>query len=197
MNNIEDDLKRALRRQEPPADFAAKIMNRVVSGENLEPEPHLVPNKVLGFRLKPRVMVWLATAAAAACLLGLFVTRSYQSDRPRAPISDSGQASAPRSERGTALTQPDSKQTTAADATKDDSISRPVAAESHGGRRHIHHLRWDPNHKGTSSQPSEEARRAEEQLKLALAIASAKLGYAQRSIQEADGTNTLDRGINP
>src|SRR5215510_9238917 len=98
MNSIEDDLKRALRRQEPPADFAGKIISRVASGESLEAEPRPGPNKVLGFRLKPKLMVWLATAAAAACLLGLFVTRFYQTDRSRAPISGSGTESASRVE---------------------------------------------------------------------------------------------------
>ncbi|HKF59684.1 MAG TPA: hypothetical protein VKJ45_29855, partial [Blastocatellia bacterium] len=77
MNSIEEDLKQALRRQEPPADFAGKVMDLVNSGAGLGPEKRPGPNKVLVFRLRPKVVVWLATAAAAACLVGLVITRSY------------------------------------------------------------------------------------------------------------------------
>jgi len=197
MNRIEEDLKRALRRQEPPADFAGKITSRVASGENLELERRPGANKVLGFRPKAKLMVWLATAAAAACLLGLFVARTYQSDRARTPILDSGSTSASRTESGTA--QPQSNKNPAPDsgATHDESDSTQQLAKRHGERRSIKHLRNDQYHRGAGSPTSEEARFAEEQLKLALAITSAKLGYAQRSIQEVDGTSTTERQVNP
>jgi len=197
MNSIEDDLKRALRRQEPPADFAGKIMNRVVSGEDLEPEPSSGPNKVLGFRLKPKLMVWLATAAAAACLLGLFVTRFYQPDRSRIPISGSDQASASRTVPGTAQPQPNDSQPPAPGVTHAESVSTGQLAESRGEKGRIRRFKSDSYHRAARSSTLEEARFAEEQLKLALAITSAKLGYAQRSIQEADGTGTPERETNP
>src|SRR5262249_49881365 len=197
MNSIEDDLKRALRRQEPPGDLAAKIMNRVVSGENLEPERHPRTNKVLGFRLKPKLMVWLATAAAAACLLGLFVTRSYQSDRTRIPTSGSGPATASRTEVGDGQPKSNDNPAPASIVASDKSGSTPQLAGGHAGQRRSKHLRTESYHRGAGNPTSAEARFAEEQLKLALEITSAKLGYAQRSIQEADGARAPEREINP
>src|SRR5215469_9810612 len=95
MNSIDEDLKQALRRHEPPAGFSGKVMDLVNSGAGLEPERRPGPNKVLVFRLRPKVVVWLATAAAAACLVGLVITRSYVADRDQVavpgPVSESSQ----------------------------------------------------------------------------------------------------------
>jgi len=194
MNSIEEDLKQALRRQEPPADFAGKVMDRVNSGSGLEPEKRPGPNKVLVFRLKPKVVLWLATAAAAACVLGLFTIRSYFADRGSVevagPVSTSNQL--PR----VATPQPsDARPNPAPSIAEGNEIGRGPrrigAGDLRPGIRRSSHR----GHAGTSVP--DEARRAEEQLRLALAIASAKLGYAQRSIQEADGTNSVDREANP
>lgn|SRR5215831_13815578 len=196
MNSIEEDLKQALKRQEPPADFAGKVMDRVNSGAGLEPEKRPGPNKVLVFRLKPKVVLWLATAAAAACVLGLFTIRSYVAGRGSVevagPVSTSNQL--PRA----ATPQP-------SDARPNPEPSILGGNEIGRGRRQIGAGALRPairrsrviSHRGAGTSVPDEARRAEEQLRLALAIASAKLGYAQRSIQEADGTNSVDRGANP
>jgi hypothetical protein len=194
MNNIEEDLKRALRRQDPPADLVGKIMNRVGSGRGLEPEPSPEPGKVLGFRPKPKVMVWLAGAAAAACLVGLFVTRSYMADRGKTLVPGSGPASAWSEPPSGAQPQPGGNQVTAQGAKDDKSnIKQNLVGTSGGERRH--HIKAAGYHRRAGSYPAEAARQAEEQLKLALAITSAKLGYAQRSIQEADGSSTPDREV--
>src|SRR5262249_22851288 len=167
MNSIEDDLKRALRRQEPPGDLAAKIMNRVISGENLEPERHTGTNKVLGFRLKPKLMVWLATAAAAACLLGLFVTRFYQSDRTRITTSGSGPATALQAGPGDGQPESNGNKAPASIVTSDKSGATPQLAGGHAGQRRGKHLRTESYHRGAGNLASAEARFAEEQLKLA------------------------------
>jgi len=197
MNSIEEDLKQALRRQEPPADFAGKVMDLVNSGAGLGPGKRPGPNKVLVFRLRPKVVVWLATAAAAACLVGLVITRSYVGDRGRVevppPVSGSD---LPHQD---AAQQPNADQQTAAGPNLGRNESGP-GLQRMGGRderQPAHHWRAGSRRVNAGTDLPMEARHAEEQLRLALAITSAKLGYAQRSIQEADGTNTMDREVNP
>jgi hypothetical protein len=186
MNNIEDDLKRALRRQEPPPDLASKIMGRVAAGEGLEPKSRPRSNKVLAFRPKPRVFIWLATAAAAACLVGLFVTRGYLAER----ANTSGPAVVAEKTEDTAPPVVETPKSSDDRGGPDNLKPKVVGDDGHKqpGMRSYH--------RRPASHPSEEARRAEEQLRLALAITSAKLGYAQRSIREVDGTGTSPRDLN-
>jgi len=191
MNNIEEDLRRALRRQDPAGDFVGKVIGRIASGEGLEPEEHTGSDNVVPFRRKPRVMVWLATAAAAACLVGLFVTRSYMNERGKVPGADSGSVSAEKMRPGStnpprADGVPSTGDIQSGGPAEHDKVA-VVSKKLHGGARY---------NRGAGRHPLDEARRAEEQLKLALAITSAKLGYAQRSIQEADGSSGPDRAVN-
>ena len=198
MNSIDEDLKQALRRQEPPAGFSGKVMDLVNSGASLEPEKRPGPNKVLVFRLRPKVVVWLATAAAAACLVGLVITRSYVGGRGRvavpAPVSGSNLPSQD------AAPPPSAGQQTAAIPNLGRNENGPAVqriVRSRDQRLSAHHWRAGSRSVNAGTDVRMEARYAEEQLRLALAITSAKLGYAQRSIQEADGTNTMDREVNP
>jgi hypothetical protein len=195
MNSIEEGLKQALKRQEPPAGFAGKVMDLVNSGAGLEPEKRPGPHKVLVFRLRPKVMVWLATAAAAACLVGLVITRSYVGGRGRVAVPDPVSASnlphqAP---------PPSADQQPAAGPSLGRNENGPGLQRMAGRdeRQPAHHWRAGSRRVNPGMDLPMEARHAEEQLRLALAITSAKLGYAQRSIQEADGTNTGDREVNP
>jgi len=195
MNSIEEDLKQALRRQEPPAGFGGKVMDLVNSAAGLEPEKRSGPNKVLLFRPRPKVVVWLATAAAAACLVGLVITRSYVGDRGRvaAPLSGSNLP------LPNAAPPPNADQQPAAGPNLGPNENGP-GLQRIGGRDQrlpAHHWRAGSRRVNAGTDVQMEARYAEEQLRLALAITSAKLGYAQRSIQEADGTNTMDREVNP
>jgi hypothetical protein len=197
MNNIEEDLKRALRRQNPPSDFVGKIMGRVASGETLEPEADPGANKVLAFRPKPRAMVWLAAAAAAALLMGLFITRSYMPDRGQHLGSGSGSppVTAENSQPQVAPPLPMAPKTASGPKEGGNKGETDLVA-SGGAQQHSPHSVAGSYHRRAPAHPSEEVRHAEEQLKLALSITSAKLGYAQRTIQEADGTSSPDRDIN-
>jgi hypothetical protein len=195
MNSIDEDLKQALRRQEPPAGFGDKVMDLVNSGAGLEPEKRPGPNKVLVFRLRPKVVVWLATAAAAACLVGLVITRSYVADRARvgAPFSGSNlpaHEAAPQQ-------SPDQQTAPGPNLESNENGQGLQRIRSRDERQHANHRRAGSRRVNDGMDVQMEARQAEEQLRLALAITSAKLGYAQRSIQEADGTNTMDREVNP
>jgi hypothetical protein len=194
MNSIEEDLKQALRRREPQADFAGKVMGLVNSGEGLEPEKRRGPNKVLVFPLRPKVLVWLATAAAAACVVALFVTWLHVADRGNKAVSDGVSASNPQ------VVTPQStggQMTEAVPLLKDNGRgSSRRQAPNYGSQAVINRVRNRPFRGIAGKGVPEEARHAEEQLRLALAITSAKLGYAQRSIQEADGTGAVDREVN-
>ena len=191
MNNIEEDLKRAMARQDPPGELAGKIMLKVSSSPQVEPEAQSSRNKILSFRPKPRFLVWLATAAAAACLVGLFISRSYVASRDRGP--DAGSVQNRVSQAGADQSQPPANQPAAPDLKQGERVLAAVAGTRRG--LSVRHINISSHKRAIDSQTAEEARYVEEQLKLALAITSAKLGYAQRSIQEADGT-APDREVN-
>src|SRR5215510_5803797 len=176
MNDIEEGLKRALKRQDPPADFTGRVMDRLASGQNLDSEPSPGPNKVLRFRLRPKVMVWLA-AAAAACLIGLFVTRSYMADRGRIPGSGPAAGVEAKVDLPAPPQLPGNNGAESREKQGDVEPHDLVAGDEGAGLRPARH-RIRRRH--PVAAPSEEARQAQEQLKLALAITSAKLGYAQR-----------------
>jgi hypothetical protein len=184
VNNIEEDLKRALRRQDPPPDLASKIMGRVASGEGLEPDRGRGQNNVFTFRPKHKVLVWLAAAAAAACLVGLFVTRGYLAERGKtaasAPVAKETGGNAPPADQIVVSGKPGPDK------------AGPAWTGGPGPGHHSTGL----YHKRIASHPSEEARRAEEQLRLALSITSATLGYAQRSLEEVNGTSDSSRDLN-
>jgi hypothetical protein len=196
MNSIEEDLKQALRRREPPAEFAGKVIGLVNSGERPGREESRGPSKVLVFPLKPKLVVWLATAAAAACLAALFVTRFYVADR--GSLEAPGRVSASNELPHAATPQPIGGQVAAAAQVLEGNGngSGPHQARNRGPRPTIHRSRTGSYQGNAGKEVPEEARHAEEQLRIALAITSAKLGYAQRSIQEADGTSIVDREVN-
>ena len=65
MSPLENDLRAALRREEPPADFIVRVMSRTPAG-----------------RRKPR---WIAAAVAACLLMGVggFGYREYRGRKAR------------------------------------------------------------------------------------------------------------------
>ena len=67
---LENDLKRALRRQSPAPGFAGRVMQRIENGEN-------PPEELRGNPRNPRNFVWWRAAAASvtlAALLGGYAT---------------------------------------------------------------------------------------------------------------------------
>ena len=118
--------------------------------------------------------------------MGLFVTRGYLAERGK-------MSGAPVVAEKTGDTAPSVVETQKSSDDRGSSDNQESKLIGHNGHRQPG-IR--PYHRRPASHPSEEARRAEEQLRLALAITSAKLGYAQRSIREVDGTGTSPRVLN-
>ena len=71
----EDDLREALRRKEPSAEFTAKVMARV--GQPPGNAGNTEPHSVLPMRRLTAVR-WTAAAALAACLLAAVGLQQYQ-----------------------------------------------------------------------------------------------------------------------
>ncbi len=67
MSRLEDDLRKALARQEPPADFTERVLARV----HAEPPRTTVWDRLSGFFHAP--MLRLATAAALCLVLAIGV----------------------------------------------------------------------------------------------------------------------------
>lgn len=64
MSRLEDELRNALRRQEPPADFADRVMRSVAA----QPPPRRREGLLAMLRWKP--MRWVAAAAMALVVVG-------------------------------------------------------------------------------------------------------------------------------
>ena len=73
MNELHDELRRALRREDPPAGFADRVMRRL---ETRQPEPRIP-------MVKPSLMRWAAAAMLVAALGGGLQYRGVQQERER------------------------------------------------------------------------------------------------------------------
>ena len=75
---IEDELNKALRRQEPPEGFAERILARVAAQDSAQPRPASKP--WLWIFSRP-IVRWTAFAAISACLVGSVRFAEVQHDK--------------------------------------------------------------------------------------------------------------------
>ena len=182
MSRLDDELKIAFQRQEPPADFAARVLARL--GEAPAPQPNLW-QRLAGLFALP---AWRYAAVGAAALLliviGIVALRARQ----------------------TAGVQPDAPQMTASERQGGDG-AKPAPVEKGGANDlPVNVVASAPSSKASKAparhhapavarqpQPSAEAEAAKEKVLFALQITSETLKDAQRAISE-DGD---DRHTNP
>jgi len=172
MNKLDEELKAALRREEPSADFAYRVLARV---RTLPPPKPAWRQRFLTL-LRPPKLVWVGAGVAACLLIALGVQglRGYERQRvenEKVVAKDNDRTAQP----GPAITP-----------EKPSSQPQPQINQNAAPERVIHNV-VHHHHNTLRENPEEvEAREAMEQLKLALYIASTKLNAAQKAVYKAE-----------
>ena len=172
MSKLDEELKAALRREEPSADFAYRVLARVQA----LPPPKPGWRQSLLTLLRPPKLVWVAAGVAACLLIALGVQGLRGYERQRAE-SESTVAN------GNART---AEPETSSETDKPPSQSQPQIVPSPAPERIIHNVVRHHHNALRENREEVEAREAMEQLKLALYIASSKLNAAQKAVYKAE-----------
>jgi hypothetical protein len=162
MSDLEKELGLALRREEPPEGFAERVLARIAE------EPPAIPRS----RRRPRVLYGMAATAAAAAIAGVFALGAWRVASPLPGTDTAG----PQQVADTAPA-PDIEPVP---PTKEPRVVPPPLsrrAPTKTKRPGATHRRSTPRKEETTLA---EARHAQEQLMLALRIASDSLGTARR-----------------
>jgi hypothetical protein len=172
MSKLDEELSAALKREEPSIDFAYRVLAQV----RALPPPKPGWRQSLLTLLRPPKLVWVAAGLAACLLIALGVQGLRGYERPAAETQKviAGDAAQPA--------QQDAAQTTQGTISQ----SQPQVApkpEPEIISRHVRHHRRSVVREDSDEM---EARKAMEQLELALYIASTKLNAAQKAVYKAD-----------
>jgi hypothetical protein len=161
MNHLDEELRRALRREEPPAGFAERLLERLPAAT----PPVVVPMPARG-RAKPRFAL-VAAALLVAATGGVAFVAIPRSNMPK-DISEAGRQAPPL----------------LPDPTPPAQEGPPVVepAPEPGGPPSTHYRR--PVRRATQRVDDEAGRKAVEQLRLALHITGDKLNVARREAHE-------------
>jgi hypothetical protein len=180
MSRLDDELRMAFRREQPPVDFTDRVLEQIAR----QPKPKLRWWQTLAASLQPPKLKWVAIGATAALLVAIGAAQYSQLHPPAiddsskvASASDPGVAgNAPR-EGGAVKTQEpvSAAPTPKFEAKPVRNINRNVVAVS---------TRRPPqNNRHQDRVVNPEAEAARQKVMLALHITSAALGDAQRAIQ--------------
>lgn len=98
MSRLDDELRIAFKRQEPSADFTARVMAQVAR----QPEPRAAWWRRLGALLEPPKLRWVAMGVAASILLAIGIAQwsklsqsSNQKQSPEQATTSGGEKSSP------------------------------------------------------------------------------------------------------
>jgi membrane-associated protease RseP (regulator of RpoE activity) len=189
MSRLDDELKRAFARTEPPGDFAASLLAKI--NERAAPRPALWQRLAALFEM-PRARFVMATAALLI-IIGAAIFSQMRESLPETPEQASSAAPGPEQVKS------DSKAPqTGLQAGQTPTLARPEEEQRikkikprrfvKGGalaRRHVPKRAVEP-------EVSPEAEAAKARVLFALQIASSTLKEAQRVIQEdSQNTNTV------
>jgi len=179
MSRLDDQLRDAFRREQPPADFASRVLARVAA----LPAPRPSWWRRLAALVEPPKLRWVAIGATAALLLAIGAAQ-FARLRQEA-VKDNGQV-AVNNDAGAGSTAPSTDgsnrgQVAPISIPQPSSGSKRNAASTKRGSPAAHnraalapHLR--------ELKPEEEA--AKEKLMLALHIASTALNEAQKAVHD-------------
>jgi hypothetical protein len=169
MSNLDEQLKIALRREEPSPDFTARVLARAQAKSEIKESRQ--PWFAGLFRLSlPR---WTALAAAA-CLLVLAAVFLYRGSGGK--LNRGGQVARSIESANGAVSKPDDKSIAAVETGRD--LNNKAPGEPH--RANIARAVRKESHR--QDLASSEGERAKQQLELALYIASSKLNLAEKAI---------------
>jgi len=180
MSRLDDELRKAFKREQPSDDFTARLMERV----SHQPAPKARWWQRLATLIEPPKLRWVAIGATASLLLAIAATQFSRIQQT--PVNDNGsnsQATAKAKEEKVPdkqLTKDEKVADKQPAPRKEPTVKHPVQSLN---RRHILQARRDER-----QELKAEGEAAKEKLMLALSIASSALNDAQKAVHD-DGLN--------
>lgn len=168
MSRLDDQLRNAFRREQPSADFTARVLERVA----LQPAPRPSWRQRLAMLVEPPKLRWIAIGVTASVLLA--IGAAQYSKLSKVTVNDDLKIA-----NGTAPPR-ETSHLDGRDATS--AILKPAPK--------IKHRASSTNHRAALAQHQkrqelrDEAEAAKEKLMLALHIASAALNDAQKAVHD-------------
>ena len=172
MSRLDDELRNAFKREQPPADFTARVLERVAR----QPEPQRSLWQRLAALVEPPKMRWVAIGVTAALLIA--IGAAQYSRLANKVVDDTGklsQAGPPPEEKKAPVNQGEVDSV----ITHRNSVAVP--------KKHTLSLK---RHQLATAQPAKdkemksEAEAAKDKLMLALSIASSTLNDAQKAVHD-------------
>ena len=183
MSRLDDELRKAFRREQPSVDFTARLLERVAQ----QPAPRASLWQRLAMLLEPPKLRWVAIGVAASLLLAIGAAQYSRLNQPA--VSDDGKVAivVPPPDMvktpETAVKNPEIKKDEPT-AVSPNAISKPSLKR---GPRQTG-FRSDQRLRAALTQQQKELRAdgeaAKETLMLALSIASSALSDAQKAVHE-------------
>jgi hypothetical protein len=176
MSRLDDELRNAFRRQQPPADFTARVLERVAR----QPEPPRSLWQRLVALVEPPKVRWVAIGLTAALLIAIGAAQ-YSRLAPKA-VDDTGklsQAAPPPEENKAAVVPAGSTGEHNAVKTPPNAAAVPKSSGSSLKRHALATARI-----GKDRELKSEAEAAKDKLMLALSIASSTLNDAQKAVHD-------------
>lgn len=173
MSRLDDELRNAFRREQPPADFLARVLDRAA----LQPESRASWWRRLAMLLGTPRLRWVAIGVTASLLLA--ISAAQYSRLHKAVIVDGGKVAVlpPHSEAGDAASSK-------IDNHRSDAHPAPASHGRLKPRSATASHRKTPAHDERLKVTIAEARAAKEKLMLALYIASATLNDAEKAVHD-------------
>src|SRR5262245_53857302 len=187
MSRLDDELRKAFKRQQPTDDFTARLMERV----SHQPAPKARWWQRLATLIEPPKLRWVAIGATASLLLAIAATQFNRIQQT--PVNDNGSsvnaiAKAPNEEQvpDKPAAPDDQKAVDKQPVPRNEQSAGPMAEKQpahSSNRRHLLQARRDER-----QELKAEGEAAKEKLMLALSIASSALSDAQKAVHD-DGLN--------
>ncbi len=178
MSRLDDELRMAFRREQPPVDFTDRVLEQIAR----QPKPGLRWWQTLAALLQPPKLKWVAIGATAALLVAIGAAQYSQLHPP--VIDDGGKVAGVPNAGGAG------NATGVIGAVKPPEPVREAPAPKLEPKPRVErHLLAGSKRKPQDTRPENrvvnpEAKAAKEKVMLALHIASTTLNDAQRAIQD-------------
>ena len=172
MSRLDDELRNAFKRQQPPADFTARVLERIAR----QPEPRPSLWQRLAAMVEPPKMRWVAIGVTAALLIA--IGAAEYSRLANKVVDDTGklsQAVPPPEEKSPAVNATE----VGTDITLPNAV---VVPKKHTSALKRHQLATARVEKAPEMKSEAEA--AKDKLMLALSIASSALNDAQKAVHD-------------
>jgi len=181
MSRLDDELRKAFRREQPSVDFTTRLLERVAQ----QPAPRARWWQRLALLLEPPKLRWVAIGVTASLLLAIGAAQYSRLNRPA--VSDDGKIAGNAQPTDSvkapepAVTTPDVRIEPKA---RPDAISKPSIKRGSRPTGLHSDQRLQASLKRQQRNLKAEGEAAKETLMLALSIASSTLSDAQKAVHE-------------